>query len=127
LFVCASSERDPLRAVFRLALRQTKGLIGSILGLLGLDLAVSHHSTLHGGAETLKVPRPISHIGPVRLLADSTGLRLSVSGEWSVEKHGTQRRRSWRKLHIGVDAETGQIPASALTTSDVDDGSHVEP
>ena len=29
-----------LRAVFRLALRQTEGLIGSIIGLLGLDLAV---------------------------------------------------------------------------------------
>ena len=36
-------------------------------------------------------------------------------------------RRSWRKLHIGIDAETGQILASELTTSDVDDGSQVEP
>jgi hypothetical protein len=44
-----------------------------------------------------------------------------------IEKHGTRRRRSWRKLHIGVDAETGQILASELTTSDVDDGAQVEP
>jgi hypothetical protein len=44
-----------------------------------------------------------------------------------VEKHGTGRRRSWRKLHIGVDAETGQILASELTSSDVDDGSQVGP
>jgi hypothetical protein len=29
------------------------------------------------------------------------------AGEWLVEKHGTSRRRSWRKLHIGVDADTG--------------------
>ena len=29
-----------LRSIFRLALRQTEGLIGSIIGLLGLDLAV---------------------------------------------------------------------------------------
>ena len=58
---------------------------------------------------------------------DSTGLRLCGPGEWLVEKHGTRRRRSWRKLHIGVDAETGQILASELTTSDVDDGSQVEP
>ncbi len=35
-----------LRAVFRLALRQTEGLIGSVIGLLGLDLAVPDHSTL---------------------------------------------------------------------------------
>ncbi len=35
-----------LRAVFRLALRQTEGLIGSIIGLLGLDLAIPDHTTL---------------------------------------------------------------------------------
>jgi hypothetical protein len=117
-----------LRAVFRLALRQTEGLIGSILQLLGLDLAVPDHSTLSRRAETLAIaklsPNPR---GPVHLLVDSTGLRLCGPGEWLVEKHGTRRRRSWRKLHIGVDAETGQILASELTTSDVDDGSQVGP
>ena len=46
-----------LRAVFRLALRQTEGLIGSILQLLGLDLPVPDHSTLSRRAETLKMPR----------------------------------------------------------------------
>ena len=85
------------------------------------------HSTLSRRAETLEVPRPISRTGPVHLLVDSTGLRLCGPGEWLVEKHGTRRRRSWRKLHIGVDAETGQILASELTSHDVDDGSQVEP
>jgi Transposase DDE domain len=116
-----------LRAVFRLALRQTEGLIGSVLKLLSLDLAVPDHSTLSRRAETLEVPPPQSCTGPIHLLVDSTGLRLCGPGEWLVEKHGTQRRRSWRKLHIGVDAETGQILASELTTSDVDDGSQVGP
>ena len=104
-----------LRAVFRLALRQTEGLIGSILRLLGLDLAVPDHSTLSRRAETLEMPRPISRTGPVHLLVGSTGLRLCGAGEWLVEKHGTRRRRSWRKLHIGVDASTGQILSSELT------------
>jgi hypothetical protein len=116
-----------LRAVFRLALRQTEGLIGSILQLLGLDLAVPDHSTLSRRAETLEVPRLQSRTGPIHLLVDSTGLRLCGPGEWLIEKHGTQRRRAWRKLHIGVDAQTGEILASELTTSDVDDGSQVEP
>jgi hypothetical protein len=117
-----------LRAVFRLALRQTEGLIGSILGLLGLDLAVPDHSTLSRRAEALDFPKPCSRSkGPVHLLVDSTGLHLCGPGEWLIEKHGTRRRRSWRKLHIGVDAETGQILASELTTIDVDDGSQVEP
>jgi hypothetical protein len=117
-----------LRAVFRLALRQTEGLIGSILQLLGLDLAVPDHSTLSRRAETLEVPRPCSSSRrPVHLLVDSTGLRLCGPGEWLIERHGTQRRRSWRKLHIGIDAETGQILASALTPHDVEDGTQVEP
>jgi hypothetical protein len=117
-----------LRAVFRLALRQTEGLIGSILQLLGLDLAVPDHSTLSRRAERLEVPKPSpSARDSVHLLVDSTGLRLCGPGEWLVEKHGTRTRRSWRKLHIGVDAETGQILAAELTTSAVDDGSQVEP
>jgi DDE family transposase len=117
-----------LRSIFRLALRQTEGLIGSIIGLLGLDLAVPDHSTLSRRGETLQVvPRPRSGIGPVHLLVDSTGLKLCGPGEWLVEKHGTRTRRSWRKLHIGVDADTGQIMATELTTNDVDDGSQVGP
>ena len=118
-----------LRAVFRLALRQTEGLIGSVIGLLGLDLAVPDHTTLCRRAETLEVPRPRPRREgePVHLLVDSTGLKLCGAGEWLLEKHGTKTRRSWRKLHIGMDAETGQIVAAALTTNDVDDGSQVGP
>ena len=116
-----------LRAVFRLALRQTEGLIGSIIRLLGLDLAVPDHSTLSRRAETLPVVRPASSSAPVHLLVDSTGLQLCGPGEWLVEKHGTRTRRSWRKLHLGVDADTGEIVAAALTSNDVDDGSQVGP
>src|SRR5881397_289792 len=118
-----------LRAVFRLALRQTEGLIGSIIRLLGLDLSVPDHTTLSRRAESLEVPRPRSdsNAEPMHLLVDSTGLKLCGPGEWLVEKHGTRTRRSWRKLHIGVDAGTGQIMATELTTNDVDDGSRVGP
>ncbi len=116
-----------LRAVFRLALRQTEGLIGSIITLLGLDLAVPDHSTLSRRAETLQVLRPRSCSEPVHLLVDSTGLRLCGPGEWLVEKHGSRTRRSWRKLHLGVDTDTGEIVAAEVTTNDVDDGSQVGP
>ena len=114
-----------LRAVFRLALRQTEGLIGSIIALLGLDLATPDHSTLSRRAEILVLPRLQPHTAPVHLLVDSTGLRLGGPGEWLVEKHGSKRRRAWRNLHIGTDADTGQIVAVELTTQDVDDGSQV--
>src|ERR671938_59290 len=123
-----------LRAVFRLAFRQTEGLIGSIIGLLGLTLRVPDHNTLSRRAATVEVPRPRRHSTdadgddePLHLLVDSTGLKLCGPGEWLLEKHGTRTRRSWRKLHLGVDADTGQIVASTLTTHDVDDGSQAGP
>lgn len=118
-----------LRAVFRLALRQTEGLIGSILRLLGLELAVPDHTTLSRRAETLEVPRPRPPAdgGPLHLLVDSTGLKLGGPGEWLVEKHGTRKRRAWRKLHLGVDAGTGRIEAVELTGHETDDGSRVGP
>src|SRR5215218_1109071 len=124
-----------LRAVFRLALRQTEGLIGSVIRLLGLDLPVPDHTTLSRRAATLDVlqlrssssPDVGSSAEPVHLLVDSTGLKLCGPGEWLVEKHGTQTRRSWRNLHLGRDADTGQIVAATLTPHNVDDGSQVGP
>ena len=118
-----------LRAVFRLALRQTEGLIGSIIALLGLDLAVPDHTTLSRRTETLEVPRPRSHRDgrPLHLLVDSTGLKLCGAGEWLLEKHGTKTRRAWRTLHIGTDADTGHIVAATLTGSDTSDASQVGP
>src|SRR5829696_4062013 len=118
-----------LRAVVRLAFRQTEGLIGSVIHLLGLTLPVPDHTTLSRRAATLEVPRPRSGSSadagrdaePVYLLVDSTGLTLCGPGEWLIEKHGTKTRRSWKMLHLGLDADTGQIVASALTTSNTDD------
>jgi len=108
--------------VFGLALRQTEGLIGSIIELLGLDLAVPDHSTLSRRAKTLEAPlRRRLGTGPLHLLVDSTGLKLGGAGEWLVEKHGMSRRRSWRKLHIGIDAGSGEIVAVEVTRKEIDD------
>lgn len=117
-----------LRAVFHQPLRQTEGLVGSLLGLMGLDLPVPDHSTLSRRAGTLAVvPQARTASGPVHLLVDSTGVKLGGPGEWLVEKHGTQRRRAWRKLHLGIDAETGMIVASSLTSKKVDDAAELGP
>jgi len=121
-----------LRAVFRLAYRQAEGLIGSIVGLLGLGLRVPDHTTLSRRAATLDVPRPRNAGAgaggePMHLLVDSTGLKLCGKGEWLLEKHRTATRRSWRTLHLGVDAGTGRIVASTLTSKDTDDASQVDP
>ena len=114
-----------LRAAFRLAPRQTAGLISPTLALPGLDPAVPDHSTLSRRAETPKVALPRPGCARVHLLVDSTGLKLCGSGEWLPERHGTRTRRSWSKLHVGVDADTGPIAAARPSTSDVDDASQV--
>ena len=118
-----------LKAVFRLALRQTEGLIGSVVGLLGLELRVPDHSTLSRRAKTLEVPRPRPRRDgePMHLLVDSAGLRLCGAGEWLLEKHGTKTRGSWRKLHLGLDAGSGQIVVASLTAKEADDGAEVGP
>jgi hypothetical protein len=95
--------------------------------LLGLGLAVPDHTTLSRRAATLRVPRPRAGTGPLQLLVDSTGLRLGGPGEWLTGKHGAKTRRSWRKLHLGVDAGTGRIEAVELTGNETDDGSRVGP
>ena len=58
----------------------------------------------------------------MHLLVDSTGLKLCGPGERLVEKHGTRTRRSWRKLHLAIEADTGQIVATSLTAKEGDDG-----
>jgi hypothetical protein len=122
-----------LRAVFHLAYRQAEGLIGSMISLLGLTLRVPDHTTLSRRSATLAVPRPqlsadaSDSAQALHLLVDSTGLKLCGAGEWLIEKHGTRARRSWRKLHLGVDAGTGQIVASALTSKEMDDAAQVGP
>jgi hypothetical protein len=52
---------------------------------------------------------------------DSTGLKVFGAGDWLHEKHGGKPRRSWRKLHLAVDPESGEILASELTTMEEGD------
>jgi hypothetical protein len=84
---------------------------------LDLPLAVPDHSSLSRRATMPDVPRPRSSDGaadgPVHLLVDSTGLKLCCAGEWLLEKHGTKTRRSRRKFHVGMDANTGEIFTAA--------------
>jgi IS5 family transposase len=96
--------------------------------MLEIDLPVPDHATLSRRACGLPVPeRAKIRTGDLHLIVDSTELKLRGAGEWLFEKHGTAKRRAWRKLHIGLDANSGEIVAFDLTDKDVDDASHVEP
>ena len=113
-----------LRVVFGLPLRQTEGFLDSLLSLISRDLKAPDHTTLSRRNQIVVVP-PLTraHDGPIDLIVDSTGLKILGRGEWNAHKHKTsQKRRDWRKLHIGVDAE-GFIVAAELTASSRDDAS----
>jgi hypothetical protein len=58
---------------------------------------------------------------------DSTGLKIYGEGEWKVRQHGVSKRRAWRKLHLGVNPQDGEIQAVLLTENSVSDDEAVEP
>ncbi len=55
------------------------------------------------------------------LVIDSTGLKVFGEGEWKVKKHGKERRRIWRKLHLAVDSKTHEIICAGLSLNNVTD------
>jgi hypothetical protein len=61
---------------------------------------------------------------PLRLLVDSTGLKIYGEGEWLDEKRGIRSPRRWRKLHLGVDADTHKIVAAELTSDGIRRANH---
>ncbi len=54
-------------------------------------------------------------------MVDSTGIKVYGEGEWKVRQHGYSKRRTWRKLHLGVDETTGEILAGVVSTNNVSD------
>jgi hypothetical protein len=111
-----------LRLVFHLALRQAEGFTRSVLRLIGLDFSVPDHSTLsrRGRGFAGRQPRAARHDTPAHVVLDSTGLQIFGQDAWDAERHGRKPRR-WHKLHLAVDAETGEIVAHVLTDKDAGD------
>jgi len=117
-----------VRTAFKLPLRQTEGLMASILTLMDLTISAPDHTTVSRRAVTLSVIQsaPVPQ-GPLHVLIDSTGLQIYGAGQWLEAKHGAKSRRTWRKLHLAVDAVSGMIVAQTLTDQDVDDPSQMAP
>jgi Transposase DDE domain len=111
-----------LKSVYHLPQRATRGLVGSLLELMDLDLPVPHPTILSRRAANLSIALPpLNRSEPLHVLVDSTGLKVYGEGEWKVRIHGIGKRRTWRKLHIAMNAETREILASVATTSNVSD------
>ena len=120
-----------IKVVYGLTLRETEGFVASIFRLMGAALPVPDYSTLSKRQGDLDVEVDASGGGPrgaapMHLVIDATGLKVYGEGEWKQRTHGKQKRRTWRKLHLGVDSDTGEITAVTLTDNTSGDGSQVE-
>jgi Transposase DDE domain len=110
-------------AVSRLRLRATQGLMASVLKLLKVGLPVPAYTTLCRRRRKLAVNLPRRTKGePLHRVVDATGIKVYGEGEWQVTRHGWSKRRTWRKLPVGVDKAHGEIVAAAVSTDDCSDG-----
>ena len=109
-----------IRSLLRLPLRGCEGFLRSILTPLELD--VPDYSTLSRRSRKLEIELPVSKKETsIHVVFDSSGMKIYGEGEWKVRMHGVGKRRTWRKVHIGVDEATGEILVGAVTTVDVGD------
>lgn len=112
-----------LKAVYRLPLRAAQGFAQSVLALMGLSLPTPHYSTLSRRQVGLELVMPCLRSGQaIHLVVDSTGCKVYGEGEWKVRTHGKSKRRTWRKLHLGVDEDSGEIVAAVLSSNNMSDG-----
>ena len=112
-----------IKAVFRTALRALQGFIESLIKILGLDLVCPHYSVFSRRAKGLQIPlrRLLKPGEKLNVVFDSTGVKVFGEGEWKVRKHGYSKRRMWRKVHVGMCADSGQVVVSAMTSNNISD------
>ncbi len=111
-----------IKGLFGLPLRQTIGMVESLIQLSGLDWPVPDFSTLSRRQKTIEVRIPYRpQTGALHLLIDSTGIKFRGEGEWKRKKHGAEYRRQWRKVHLGIDAETLEVRAIEVTDNSMGD------
>jgi len=112
-----------IKHLYGLAYRQTEGFIEDIFELCGIDLPVPSYSQIQRRSKTVKINIRVrkSTKAPIELVIDSTGLKVYGEGEWKVRKHGWNKHRTWKKLHMGSDGHNLEIIAAVLTGNEVDD------
>jgi Transposase DDE domain len=110
------------KSVYHLSLRAAQGFLSSVVELMKLTLPIPDYSTVSRRQSALQIPgAALPQNRPRHVVIDSTGLRVYGAGEWRVWKRRVGRRRTWRKLHLGIDERTKEIVAVELTGSRVHD------
>ena len=117
-----------VKAVFHVSLRAAQGFLESVVRLMGVGLPVPDYTTVsRRQAGLIRVLTQVASATARHVVIDTTGLKVYGAGEWYIRKYGMGRgrRRTWRKLHLGVDETSKEIVAVDLSTSGVHDSSHL--
>jgi hypothetical protein len=118
-----------LRELFQLPYRQTEGLGRALVKLMQADIAIPDYTCLQKRAAKMNIATDVmrSARGPIDVIVDASGVKVYGEGEWKVRAHGAERRRTWRKLHLAINASTQEIIAHTLTSNAQGDAGQVEP
>lgn len=112
-----------IRTVYHVPLRALEGLLISLVSLLDLPIKIPSYTQICRRAKTLKRSlKKLSNRLPSDIVFDSTGLKVYGEGEWKVRQHGTSKRRTWRKLHLGMDPDSKEIIVAELTSNKAGSG-----
>lgn len=112
-----------IRIVYRLPLRALEGLLCSLTSLLELSISIPSYSQICRRAKSLgKRLKKLSSCHPHDIVFDSTGLKVYGEGEWKVRQHGKSKRRTWKKLHLGMDPDSKEIIVAELTSNGAGSG-----
>jgi IS5 family transposase len=115
-----------IKEVFHLTNRGVEGFVRSLFVMLNIHLPVPDHSTLSKRGKTLQVKLPRETNESLKLVLDSTGLKIYGEGEWKVRKHGYSKHRTWRTLHVGANPDNGEIQVVVLTENGISDDAVVK-
>lgn len=113
-----------IREVYRLPLRALQGFLASLFFILNIALPVPSYSQISRRSAGLnKKLKRLFRKGASHIVFDSSGLKVYGEGEWKVKVHGKSKRRTWRKIHIGINPDTGEILLCDLTKNSATDAS----
>jgi IS5 family transposase len=115
-----------IRSLFRLPYRQTEGMVKSLMKMANLDLPIPSYTQFNRRTKHIDMELK-SDNKEVHIVFDSTGLKVYGEGEWKVRKHGWSKHRTWRKMHLAINAQTQAIEAVTMTGNEADDASQTKP
>jgi hypothetical protein len=118
-----------LKNVFHLSFRSLEGFLLSLFELSKIPFPAPNYTTLQrrqAGLSQSDFTLTRKSNTPIDLVVDSTGLKIYGEGEWCVKKHGAQYQRTWRKVHLAVNAGNLEIVSCKLTESRVQDADTFE-